>query len=161
MKQNKLCKGCNKLARRPSKSGKYQRFCNTCGNRRRREIRRSMGLPGSSYTKAYKIKRRWYVKGKHCEMCNARKNLTIDHIKPLKYGGKLLRLANWRVLCEDHHRMVTEQMDKCGKWGESLVAHLKRLVPAYYAEVLWKIRGILRKNNFQGSEFLRKNFLGN
>ena len=57
--------------------------------------------------------------------------------------------------------MVTEQMDKCGKWGESLVSHLKRLVPAYYAEVLWKIRGILRKNNFQGSEFLRKNFLGN
>lgn len=65
-------------------------------------------------------------------------------------------IANWRVLCEEHHKYYTEQLDKHGEWGEARIKYALRWIYARQTELLWKIKDISGKNNFWGSRFLEK-----
>lgn len=154
MKPIKICNECQLPRLKASlKSGKYGKRCTSCGNRRKRQLRKARGLPGSKYTLTYKRKRKKFIAGKHCEFCKTTDNLTIDHIKPLSCGGKLLDVSNWRVFCYDHHKMVTEHK---GEWDEPRLRHIKRYILAYKWESLYRLQRFLRKNNFWGRDFLEK-----
>jgi 5-methylcytosine-specific restriction endonuclease McrA len=45
--------------------------------------------------------------GEYCHYCGKTDTLSVDHIRPIFYGGPITDLRNLQLLCEICHRMKT------------------------------------------------------